>query len=280
MWSTSEGMDIAEHYVAHTRGGDRGLVEGEGPGWLWARLRAGFPNADALTLMPDHPHLVAPPGQSRRFERILRGFTARFGSRFDVFRPEPIRTPAILGRTVRYVVRNPVATRLVDDPWAWPWSTLRDVGGAIASPWMTRGALAHRIRRNPSGLLRYLTEGAPELAGFPPGGSLVALETCRAAVASCLRCPPDLIRRRGSARHLMVQLAYSVGAPRVREVARACAAAENTVRRLREQAHPALHAARICLADPRLLVHDVTGARPGTVRRGWAPAVTIGGRRE
>ena len=35
-----------------------------------------------------------------------------------------------LSTTIRYVVLNPCHARLVDDPLAWWWSTLRDVVGA------------------------------------------------------------------------------------------------------------------------------------------------------
>lgn len=75
-----------------------------------------------------------PPGGAERFERVLRHFTARHGVRFDVLEPAPAYSPAILPRKIRYVHRNPVLERLVDDPWTWPWSTLRDLGGAGADP--------------------------------------------------------------------------------------------------------------------------------------------------
>ena len=38
---------------------------------------------------------------------------------------------------MRYTVLNPSRAGIVDDPLSWPWSTHRDVVGAIADPWVT-----------------------------------------------------------------------------------------------------------------------------------------------
>lgn len=109
-------MAVAEHLIAHTRGGARSLLEHTKASWLWARLRAGFPDALSCALMPDHVHLVAPPGGQTRFVRVLPMFSARFGVRFDVI-VEIANTADIAARMIRYGFHNPVRDALVADPY-------------------------------------------------------------------------------------------------------------------------------------------------------------------
>ena len=74
-------MRIAEHWVATTRGGER-LLDPRRARWLFERLRANFPHALSLVLMPDHLHLVvAGTGALVRLRRVLAMFTSSFGVR-------------------------------------------------------------------------------------------------------------------------------------------------------------------------------------------------------
>jgi hypothetical protein len=150
-------MTIAEHWVATTRGGDSSLLWPERAGWLWGRLRARIPEALSNLLMPEHLHLVAPPGYGVGLRRVLTAFTGRFGVRFDVLPPEPAHSLAIAGRKVRYGLFNPVRRRLVGDPLLWPWSTLRDLVGATADPWTPMSRIASTLRLSRPSTLRALT---------------------------------------------------------------------------------------------------------------------------
>ena len=81
--------------------------------------------------MPEHLHLVTPPGMRDPLRRVLTAYTTRFGTRFDLADPEPGNSPAIVARQMRYGFFNPVRAGLTDDPWRWRWSTLRDLGRAL-----------------------------------------------------------------------------------------------------------------------------------------------------
>lgn len=64
------------HWVAHTRGNFRNVCGAKSARWLWAHLKAAFPKAYALCLMPDHVHLVVPGGADfASFKRVLERLT-------------------------------------------------------------------------------------------------------------------------------------------------------------------------------------------------------------
>jgi hypothetical protein len=177
----------------------------------------------------------------------------------------------ILARSVRYIVLNAFRDGWVLDPWCWPWSTLRDLAGAVVDPWTPLDAIAIACRRNPGNLLRFVASdtGLPAQIPMPLSGGCVAdLASIAAATASALRGQPGDIRRRGPARNLFVQLAFDCGAPRPAELAAWC---DSTVRTIwNARAVPddeALRVARLCLSDPRLRIHDVdAGTRPCNTR--------------
>ena len=117
--------------------------------WLWARLRAAFPDALAATLMPDHPHVVTPhedPGAAVvRLHRLLGqlGRKLGLGERAGIAAPaRVVDSVAELSRQLRYVGLNAPRKGLVECPLAWPWSSHRDAVGAIADPWIPASRLA------------------------------------------------------------------------------------------------------------------------------------------
>jgi hypothetical protein len=252
---------VAEHLVAHTRGGDRSLVEPERVRWLWQRVREAFPDAIASTVMPDHLHLGAPPEGAGRFERVLRGFGRRYGVRWKVLPPEPANSAAILARQVRYVFRNPVMAGLVDDVWEWPWSTLRDLAGVVADPWTQLRRVARMCGQPPQRLLQFVTsvEGraAPPLARPREGMMVASFDACRAAAAAALRCTFAETATQPRARAVVLQLAYRLGSPSKTEVAAELGCSVRTVQRALEHPDPAVDVALKCLADPRLQISDV-----------------------
>ena len=85
--------------------------------------------------MPDHIHMLLPAGtDAQKLQRILVQHGRIFGTRWSTHQ-QPATTAKIMWRIVRYILWNPVRANLVEDPWSWPWSTLRDLGGVIVQPW-------------------------------------------------------------------------------------------------------------------------------------------------
>lgn len=243
------------------------MVEPESARWLWGRLQANFPRAYAASLMPDHLHLGdGQEGAAGKLDKVLRHHGRRFGLKWDVTHETPSTTRKILTRTVGYIWLNPVRGGLVEDPFAWPWSTLRDAVGAVADPWVRGRRLTIKLRRSVDRLVRDVLERAAQEGNrvgpppaFPDHASYAPdLDTVARAAASALRTHPTDIRRRGPTRTLFVQLAYRVGHPRADRLAEHCHATTRTTRNLRARSpHPGLPAATRCLADPRLHRHDV-----------------------
>lgn len=245
---------MAIHLVATTRGRDRSLLRWERASWLWQRLREGLPQALSCVLMLDHLHLVTPPGLERRFRRILTAFTARFGVRFDVLEPEVANSAAIAGRMIRYGLFNPVRAGLVDDPWRWPWSTLRDLGGVAFPIWTRLSVLASLLGIGPAAALRCLTTLGDHRPPLPmPGNVAVAtIDSTRAAVVAALRARDREIVSSATGRRLIVQSCYAIGSPCSHRLAAELGCSERTVRRARAPRHPAVDAVLCCLADARL----------------------------
>jgi hypothetical protein len=265
-------MLVAEHLVATTRGRDRTLVEPERAAWLWARVQATMGAVLSFVLMPDHLHLVTAPGLRDRLVRVLAGFTALTGVRFDVLVPEPAHSRSTAGRMMRYGFYNPVRDRLVDDPWSWPWSTLRDLGGAAYPIWTSRDHVAAALGRRPEVALRSLTTVANQRAAAPTprAGLIASFDGVKAAVASALRIRPADVAAHVLGRRLVVQACEAVAAVPALRVCEALGCSVRTVSRLRTPRHAALDPVLLCLGDARLLAVDrVTEREPLLVRARW-----------
>lgn len=270
------GMRIAEHWVAHTRGNFRGVCGGKSARWLWQHLKAAFPGAYALCLMPDHVHLVVPGGADfASFQRVLAHHGRRFGCSWNRADATPCTTREILVRAIRYAIINPVRAGLVTDPWAWPWSTLRELGSAVVDDW-TRAQVRRVVRGTWARLLErmsHLDDGTvPPVPGSgDPCGMVISLDTIAAAVASTLRVELGEIQQRGRARRLFVQLAFAAGRPRHTDLAQACGVAPQAIREAARVTDEAgLRCALRCLQDDRLRIHDVmhtAAAATGASRR-------------
>lgn len=252
-------MTVAEHLVATTRGCVRTLLLPQHARWLWEHLRRNLPSVFACVLMPDHVHVVAPPGAQPIFIHVLGAFTTRFGIRFEHLPPEPAHSIDIARRKVRYVLLNPVSEGLVDDPWAWRWSTLRDLAGAAHPVWTPAERVASVLAIAPSWLLQRLTNGLdhktmpPRRAGETVTASVAAL--C-AATGAALRLTEEDVRSDLLARRLVVQTAHALGLTGIARLAAELGCAERTVRRDRAKPHAALDAVLLCLSDARLRSGD------------------------
>ncbi len=250
-------MPFAEHLVARSRDvGGPSLLEMDRAAWLWARLRQRFPDALACVLMPDHVHLLAPPGRVRQFRGVLGAFSVQFGTRFEVI-AQPANTAAIALRNARYCFLNPVRAGLVADPWMWPWSTLRDLAGAAWPIWTASGDLAARFGyASARALLEAVTRTA-EASPKPPAHAPIRIATPEAilrAVASTCRQRPNEVTQRPLSRRLAVQTWCALGVHSKVTVGAELGLSRFAVKRLCVPLHPALAAVLLCLSDERLLL--------------------------
>jgi hypothetical protein len=282
LWSMSDSH--AWHLVAHTRSGWRAVVQWSSASWLWAQLRRHFPLALGCMLMRDHLHLLA-RGEPRELRallaRVLRAHGRRFGPvRWDVAEPAPARTVAIARRTLRYLLLNPVRSNDVDDPLSWPWSTLRDVLGAVVDPWVDAErlhALLPAPARDPAQAWHRIivqgSEPASAIHRFPrPASSTLVfpLHAARESAAAALRSHPDATQQRGATRRLFVQSVRQLHPVPTIVLARACSITPRSTRDLLRNPDPrALRAVHLCLGDERLRQWTVpsTNDRPLTAPR-------------
>ena len=201
------------HLVARMRRPYRFFAQFDHAAWMWQRLEVGFPDAVARNLMLNHLHnlgLVDDPVQARNYLARVCGHLQRRVGIPDLF--EPLPPPEIVplqraARVARYVDLNAVRAGLVDHPLAWPWSTVRDLVGAVAKPAVDRSlharALGHRRATRPDDWLSYLATDDRVVDRRPlqppvsassvlPGCSVEAL---REAVCSALRVRPSAFRK-------------------------------------------------------------------------------------
>lgn len=233
-------------------------------GWLWGRLRHGFPHALACCLQPGRVDLAlhgsADPQRSRRrLANVLAAGTRHWGGHRS-WRP---LAPAQLLPAGSPAARSRLHTLLgLHQPEAilWPWSTLRDTLGLVAQPWVDHSRMRQQIPRFP----RPATVQVPQT---PQPRRLLA--ACLAAT----RQPASAIQRRGPTRRLFIGLAARHGlAPG--GIARLTAVSLASVRR-NAQACPGpwLASAERCLVQP---VQGPMWAPPpywgkgGGISPGWA----------
>ena len=264
------------HYVAHARWDLCPFADELVAHWTWRRLRKGFPDALAVTLMPDHLHMVAPDLGDRGAKRLGRilGAANRVSPRPALFRkvkpPRRLDSHDKLQRSVRYVWLNPCRPwtyrgrehQLTDDPLAWWWSTLRDTVGAIADPWIPAERVAVALGwRNSSDAARRLHAYAtrddhvsiaarafpePAAASELPEGSIA--EVFEAALHAT-RSPRGALRRKTKARRVAVGLSYRQGWTFPRRLAPRLDLHPTSISRIARSVSPAAtEAAARCLA--------------------------------
>jgi hypothetical protein len=186
------------------------------------------------------------------------------------------RAGDLLLAPVRYVALNPCRAGLARDPLEWPWSTHRDVVGAVADPWVAAEQLATMLQRPRRGFAEthhaYVSAdpdvavgGTPLLRPVPrtlaPETSLTAVSR---AAASATRATSVDVRRPGPTRALFIRLASSQGWQDSRQLAEVCGTTPWTIRWHRRTPDEALLApGLLCLGDRRLLRTDV----PALLRR-------------
>jgi hypothetical protein len=258
------------HLVAHVRRGGPGFWDLELGNRLWGCLRRAFPDALAVTVMPDHVHVILfvsdVQAAHRRFRFALGGFAWGRGPIW-----EPIPPPKILpdvGKLrsdLRYVALNPCRRHYVADPLEWPWSTHRDLMGCAVDPWIQPERLAPLVRQRVVGFREswhgYVSRDRDVRPEGTPAPELVpacetpafSLDEIRRASVSARRCAPGDAGRQGATRDLFLALSRHQGWTSRSAVAVACGASTRTVRRARPVKTETLEAARRCLGDPRLV---------------------------
>lgn len=264
------------HLVGRVQEGSSRLTDHRVAGHVWRSLRQAFPEVAAAVLMPDHYHVLAPgmsAGELRaRQAKAIGGLTR---SKQLKLRPplwEPVPEPRPIGdlhklaTTVRYLALNPCRSHYVGDPLRWMWSTLLDVLGFIAAPWVDAAGLARALDRKREGFeawfRRYVfndhaVDGqGPLHRPVDPTIYRTAgrLERAILAAAIATRALPVAIRRRGATRKLFVQLAWEVGLTHPGLIARRCGITTETVRQIRsgrdlELLTPGLR----CFAEERVI---------------------------
>lgn len=260
------------HLTAHLAPGTPDLTLEETGGWLWPRLRDAFPEIAACSLMPQHPHVLPrtsdPVAAAQRLARLFGQFGRRFGvpGRISIVAdPKHLANRDALARDIRYVVLNPCRAKLVDCPLAWPWSTHRDVVGAIVDPWIRTAELARALGSSANGLAerhhRYVSsDPSVSVVGTPLPRALassseptVPLEWIAAAALAATRRSSRALQCRGDARALFVALAHDQGWRATSQLARMCGCWPHTIRNLARDVDPRMLAVgRLCLADERL----------------------------
>lgn len=262
------------HLVAKIERPDVSLAEFEIASWCWERLRAAFPLALAVCLMPDHPHVVTPledPDAARmRVNRLLGHLARRVGARYlgEAAAPSLIADRQKLARDLRYVALNPPRAKLVADPLEWLFSTHRDVVGASIDPWIDATRLSRALGRREDDFVasyhRYVSsDPSVKVGGTPPPQPAIAsnlprfaLDTIARAAAASTRTPIEAIRNTSLTRDVFVGLAREHGWRSWDALASACACSTRAIRRSAEH-DTDLTAARLCLGDARLR-HGVT----------------------
>jgi hypothetical protein len=188
---------------------------------------------------------------------------------------QPIANIPMLARTVRYAALNPCRARLVADPLEWPWSTYRDIAGAIVDPWISANALAIVLGKPQARFLERFhayvsSDPSVNPRGTPAVSTKRPLEDCTLSLASgaaltATRSDADALCRRSRARHLFVLLARMIGMLDTQRLAAHARCSVSTVRRLSAAEAPELvRCGLLCLRDPRLSQADVT---PCALRR-------------
>ncbi|HZO16950.1 MAG TPA: hypothetical protein VFB62_26920 [Polyangiaceae bacterium] len=267
-------MDRYFHLTVRAYRAPVSLCAHEVASWVWDHLREAFPRALTALLMPNHPHLITPARDGDEARRLLAhvlGGLRRSHNPGAALRCEPVPPPILikdeqeLGRQMRYTVLNPSRAGFVDDPLSWPWSTHRDVVGAIADPWVTGERLGASLgpRLASAQDIHAYVSGDPSVAiagtpfpfddGFTDVSEVPLLWVMQAAASATRGCVDD-VRARTHTRRAFVQLAHRAGWRDTGVLAAACNTTTQAVRDHLRQAPRELGAAALCLSDARLRV--------------------------
>lgn len=121
----------------------------------------------AYCLMPNHFHLVvslSAPNLAKGMHRLNGLYARRFNERhghvghlFEArYSSRLIESETHLLEALRYVVLNPVAAGLCDDPADWEWSSFRATAGLEPCPrFLATAVVRAQFGRGPTAVTRY-----------------------------------------------------------------------------------------------------------------------------
>lgn len=227
---------------------------------LWDRLVVACPNPVALVLMPDHVHLLTEHYDPVAFSIAMRAYALwrnrRRGERGRVWDPTPapwrLPDPSHARRTERYIHLNPCRwPHLVDDPLAWPFSTMRDAVGLVVHP--IRGVVS-----DPDEYHRYVAsdgDGPAMPKGLPVLGTVhpesATWEALVHAVSAVFRVPLATLKRPGEPRQALIAAARVFGGRSSAEIGRFLGLDPSRVRRSRPQENRVVSLVASLLGDGR-----------------------------
>jgi hypothetical protein len=191
---------------------------------LWRRILHHCPEPLALTLMPDHVHLLHSVDARRRLARAIADYGQWWAHRHQIsWRPiEPLPPAEWVPegkkrrRSVRYVHLNPCRAGLVTDPLAWPLSTHRDAVGLSPHPVVPRRKMPYEFHRYVS------SDPSTAVTGTPmPDHRLLDpdLDDLMVAVSALCRVPYDQLRASGPARSLFLHGARALSTATLTRIA-------------------------------------------------------------
>ncbi len=260
------------HFVARTYRNATPFNDPKKAYWAWRILKAAFPDALAVTLMPNHIHLVlksdSPKQDRTKLAHILGRFTFVFDEKTPFWQPVPEPHPIVsqekLRRDIRYVLLNPCRAKLCNDPLAWKWSTYRGSIGAAMNPWVSPKRLLQALGGTSIQNHRYLSSDPSvsvqgtslPTAVLPSKTPQKNLQDIAAAVFSAAEEPhdPQLFQiKKSVVRVLFVRLAYHQGWQDAATLAQFMQISYSTTWKLvQREKNKDCSAAALCLGDERL----------------------------
>ncbi len=222
---------------------------------LWRILVERVTGIVAMTIMPNHVHVLCADPDPSPIERVCNAF-ARWRNAYReeagvVWLPlDPPREsgPDRLRRDARYVHLNPVRAGLVSDPLAWPFSVYRDA--VDLAPWPLR-----KPTQDVVGFHRYVSsDPTVAVAGTSlPTGLLrrPSVAEVADAVASLGRVSLDALQTRGPVRRLYMQAARSLTDATLRDIAELAGVKVNAAQRVEEVRDRAVDVVARVAGDPR-----------------------------
>ena len=212
---------------------------------LWVRLRCSAGEVVAAVVLPDRLELVQHVDGTSASLEWLSTVAVRAGLVAARAEPSYVRDDDVVAvrHVLGEVITRPSCLGVVDDPLVWPWSTARDVLGAVVDPWVgVERSCVDVVART----------GRPRAADPSDTPSLPIGEVLRAAAAATRR-PVAAVRRPGPTRRLFVGLAHRHGWWMPRQLASICGVARRTLYSQLERVPASwLRAGDLCLGDHRL----------------------------
>ncbi|GEM_PF-1318258 len=251
--------------------------------WLWRTLRGAFPGTYAVCFVHHEIHLVTnlvgfdeAIDVRPRICRLVGQFTRKFDLHVGAataMNPQEVPTLDDLCHWVREVHLLPCRAGLALCPLAWPFSTHRDLVGAVVDPWVSAARLAAALEIDDAdfsvGFHEHVSDDLSAVHGGTPypramTASLFPSRSFNSVVnaaAGATRSIATGIRSSGPTRIAFVLLALWHGWRNLDQLALLCRCSRRTILRISKLDRPELLGpARLCLGDERLQVVQVAGS--------------------